>query len=72
MRSKIPESVGFVLPNKQMKIIDENTGATLGPNQIGEIFMKTPLMMMGYYKNPEATSELFDKDGIKNSYFITF
>ena len=46
-------TVGLVVENSEVKI-DENDG---------EILMKGPSMMMGYYKNPEATAEVIDKDG---------
>lgn len=29
----------------------------------GEVIAKSPCVMMGYYKNPEATAEVIDKDG---------
>ncbi len=47
-----PGSVGPALPETQVKISDE-----------GEILIKGPQVMMGYYKNPAATKEVFTKDG---------
>lgn len=46
-------TVGLVVENSEVKISPED----------GEILMKGPSVMMGYYKNPEATSEMIDKDG---------
>jgi long-chain acyl-CoA synthetase len=46
-------TVGLVVENSQVKIAEED----------GEILFKGPSLMMGYYKNPEATEEVIDKDG---------
>jgi acyl-CoA synthetase (AMP-forming)/AMP-acid ligase II len=42
----------------QIKIVDEG-GATLGPNEPGEILVKGPQVMRGFWRNPVATKEAF-------------
>lgn len=59
-----PGSCGQLMPNNQLKVIDINTGRTLGINERGELLLKGPFMMPHYYNNPEATSQAFDKEGI--------
>lgn len=46
-------TVGIVLENTQVKLAEED----------GEILMKGPSLMLGYYKNQEATDEVIDKAG---------
>src|SRR5699024_7867441 len=53
MRAKTG-TVGKVLPNLDVKIADD-----------GEVLVKGPSVMQGYYNNPEATAEAFDGDWYK-------
>ncbi len=50
-------SVGKVIEQTQMKIIDADERG------IGEIVIKGPMVMQGYYHNEEATKEIFTEDG---------
>ena len=58
-----PGSVGYCLPNTQCRIVDYTTGGELGPNQQGEICVRGPQVMKGYFGNPEATAEMIDAEG---------
>jgi len=57
------ETVGKKLPECEVKIVDPETGETLGPNETGEICCKGYNVMKGYYKMPEKTTEVIDKEG---------
>ncbi len=56
-------TVGRAMPGVECKIIDPETGETLGPGVPGEFCARGYNIMKGYYKMPEATSQAIDKDG---------
>ena len=56
-RYRKPGSVGTPILACRVKIDNPDE------NGEGEICVKGPNVMLGYYNNPEATSEVFDKDG---------
>jgi long-chain acyl-CoA synthetase len=56
-RHKRNVSVGLPVSYTEVKILD------VGPDGIGEIAVKSPSVMLGYFENEEATKEVINKDG---------
>ena len=58
-----PGTVGCPVPDTDVKIVDVETGETEMPTgETGEILIKGPQIMKGYYKKPAETAEVL-KDG---------
>jgi len=58
-----PGAVGLPLPDVEVRIVDADTGqATLPANQVGEILMRAPQMMQGYWNRPAESAEVL-RDG---------
>lgn len=55
-------SCGKVVPFVTVKVVIPNTNTALGPNKLGEICVKTELLMMGYYGLSNGLSNLLDED----------
>lgn len=57
---------GFPLEDWEMRIVDPETGRDCGPEERGEIVLRGPHMLKGYYNAPEKTAE-----AIRDGWFFT-
>ena len=57
------ESVGWLMPGLEGRLVDENGQDVHGFNERGELWLRGPNIMRGYIKNAEATAETFSADG---------
>ncbi len=55
-------SIGVPLPNTWMKLLDDE-GNEVGPGQAGEIAIKGPQVMAGYWQRPDETAKVMTPDG---------
>lgn len=58
---RISGSCGKVLPYVEVQVIDDNRNP-LGPNEDGVILTRNCIPWEGYYKDEEATKEVYDKE----------
>jgi acyl-CoA synthetase (AMP-forming)/AMP-acid ligase II len=58
-----PGSIGQVVPNTEVQIVDLATGIPVGRRQQGELLIRGPQIMRGYLNRPRDTAEAIDADG---------
>ncbi|RLN91006.1 hypothetical protein BBJ28_00009773 [Nothophytophthora sp. Chile5] len=54
---------GQLLPNTELRVRCLTTGGDLPANRRGELLIRCPAMMKGYFNNPEASRDAFTDDG---------
>ena len=54
-------TIGLPVPSTDLKTVDED-GNDLAHGEVGELCVKGPQVMMGYWKNETATQEMIDAD----------
>ncbi|WP_152349024.1 AMP-binding protein [Brevibacterium sp. CFH 10365] len=57
-----PASVGPAVPGFEVKTVDSG-GEELPVGEVGEVLLRGPAVMAGYWKKPEATAEVLDAEG---------
>ncbi len=57
------QTIGRPLPHREVRIADPETGTTLGIDEVGELLVRSPLSMTGYWRDPAATAAAIDSDG---------
>lgn len=56
-------SVGQLLPNMDAKLVDDDGKDITGFDVRGELCVRGPIVIQGYFENPEANGRDWDTDG---------
>jgi long-chain acyl-CoA synthetase len=56
-------SIGLPLPNTEARVVDMQSGADLPPGEVGELLVRGPQVMKGYWRRPDETAEALTADG---------
>jgi long-chain acyl-CoA synthetase len=57
-----PGTIGKPLPDTEARVVGPDTGLEVADGEPGELVVRGPQVMKGYYHNPEATAEVL-RDG---------
>jgi len=60
-------SCGPIIPGTEARIVDPETKERLPDAQVGELWIKGPSVMLGYYHNAEATAAVLNDEGWLNT-----
>jgi long-chain acyl-CoA synthetase len=61
-RERKPGSIGIPVPGVEMKAVD-GEGNEVPQGEVGEILIRGPVVMKGYWNRDDATAETIDSDG---------
>jgi acyl-CoA synthetase (AMP-forming)/AMP-acid ligase II len=56
-------SIGRLVPNTECRLVSTETGEEVSAGEPGELLVRGPQVMKGYFHNPDATAAMLDADG---------
>ena len=56
-------SIGCLVPNTEAKLMDEDEKEVIEEGELGELWLRGPQMLLGYWRNEETTKESKTEDG---------
>jgi long-chain acyl-CoA synthetase len=62
-REHLLRSAGKPFPWVELRIADPDTGRELGPREPGEVWLRAPNVMRGYFNRPDETASALPGDG---------
>ena len=62
-RAHLLRSVGLPAPWAEIRVVDTETGDDCAPGTPGEVWVRGPTVMKGYWKQPEKTADTITADG---------
>jgi long-chain acyl-CoA synthetase len=63
LRAHLLRSAGRPYPWVDLRIVDPSSGAPCGPREVGEVRLRAPNVMAGYYNRPAETAAALTPDG---------
>ena len=62
-RERLLQSVGRPYPWVELRIVDPADGSDCAPGQVGEVWLRAPNVMAGYFNRPDETAAALSVDG---------
>jgi long-chain acyl-CoA synthetase len=56
-------AVGIAVPGSEVRVVDTVTGEDVAQGEVGEIWIRSPMVMKGYWNMPEATEDAIRPGG---------
>jgi amino acid adenylation domain-containing protein len=64
-----PDSVGCAIPGTELLLLDDN-GDDVAKGEVGNLYVRGPHLMKGYWKQPEKTAEVLVPGPVKGEFLL--